>query len=237
MSDDNAWKVRPHQPIQKLEENLWFVVGDLGDNSPLKRTMAVAKRSDGRLVIHNAVALEDDLMKEIEAWGEPAFLLVTNGYHRIDARRFKERYPAIKVFAPAGSRKRIEEKVSVDGSYEDYPADTDVEVMTMEGVNRAEGAMLVHSKSGTTVAVTDAIFNMPHASGFGGFVVKHIFASSGGPRLSRLGRLALVKDKAAFRGQLEKFAEIPDLVRVLVAHHEPIDHEPKDALRKVAASV
>ena len=47
----------------------------------------------------------------------------------------------------------------------------------------------------------------------------------------------LVKDKPAFRAQLEKFAEIPDLVRVLVAHHEPIDHEPKEALRKVAATI
>ncbi|HEX7603389.1 MAG TPA: hypothetical protein VF316_17340, partial [Polyangiaceae bacterium] len=179
----------------------------------------------------------DAAMKEIEAWGEPAFLLVPNGYHRIDARRFKDRYPAIKVLAPAGSRKRIEEKVQVDGSYEDYPADADVEVVNMEGVNHAEGAMLVHSKSGTTVAITDAIFNMPHAPGFGGFLVKHIFASSGGPKLSRLARMALVKDKAAFRAQLEKFAEIPDLVRVLVAHHEPIDHEPKEALRKVAATI
>jgi hypothetical protein len=237
MSDDDAWKVLPHQPIQKLEENLWFVVGSLGGNAPLKRTMVIGKRSDGRLVIHNAVALEDAAMKEIEAWGEPAFLLVPNGYHRIDARRFKDRYPAIKVLAPAGSRKRIEEKVHVDGSYEDYPADADVEVVNMDGVNHAEGAMLVHSKSGTTVAVTDAIFNMPHAPGFGGFLVKYIFASSGGPKLSRLARMALVKDKAAFRGQLEKFAEIPDLVRVLVAHHEPIDHEPKEALRRVAATI
>jgi hypothetical protein len=237
MSDDAAWKVLPHQPIQKLEENLWFVVGSLGGSAPLKRTMVIGKRSDGRLVIHNAVALEDAAMKEIEAWGEPAFLLVPNGYHRIDARRFKDRYPAIKVLAPAGSRKRIEEKVHVDGSYEDYPADADVEVVNMDGVKQAEGAMLVHSKSGTTVAVTDAIFNMPHATGFGGFLVKYIFASSGGPKLSRLARMALVKDKTAFRAQLEKFAEIPDLVRVLVAHHEPIDHEPKEALRRVAATI
>lgn len=234
MSDD---KVLPHQPLEKLEENLWFVVGDLGGSAPMKRTMVVAKRTDGRLVIHNAVVLEDAAMKEIEAWGEPAFLLVPNGFHRMDARRFKDRYPAIKVLAPSGSRKRIEEKVAVDGTYEDYPADPDVEVVNMEGVKRLEGAMLVHSKRGTTVAVTDALFNMPHAPGFSGFFVKHVFASSGGPRVSRLARLALVKDKPAFRAQLEKFADIPDLIRVLVAHHEPIDHEPKEALRSVAATL
>lgn len=237
MSDDDAWKVRPHEPLQKLEENLWFVVGELGGSAPLKRTMVIAKRSDGRLVIHNAVALEDAAMKEIEAWGEPAFLLVPNGYHRIDARRFKDRYPTLKVLAPAGSRKRVEEKVQVDGTYEDYPADSAVEVVNMDGVKQAEGAMLVHSTRGTTLALNDAIFNMPHAPGFGGFVVKYIFASSGGPKVSRLGRMALVKDKAAFRAQLEKFADIPGLIRVLVAHHEPIDHEPKEALRKVAATI
>lgn len=230
------WKVLPHEPLQKLEENLWFVVGETG-SGPLKRTMAVAKRSDGRLVIHNGVALEDELMKELEAQGEMAFLLVPSGYHRIDAARFKARYPKATVLAPAGSRAAVAKVVPVDGVYADFPADPDVELIPFDGLADKEGAMIVRSKSGVTVCVNDAIFNMPHAPGVGGFVLKNVTASSGGPLISRLARWFMIEDKAAFRGQLEKLAAIPKLKRVIVAHHEPIEGDVAATLRRVAATI
>ena len=52
MAKANAdWNVLPHEPFEKLAENLWFVRGSL-PNIPLKRTMVVARHADGRLVIH-----------------------------------------------------------------------------------------------------------------------------------------------------------------------------------------
>ena len=119
------WRVLPHEPLQKLEENLWFVIGNLEGGAPLKRTMAVAKRRDGKLVIHNAVALEDELMKELESHGELAYLLVPNGFHRLDAPRFKARYPSIKVLCPEGARAKVAKVIAVDGTYADFPADPD----------------------------------------------------------------------------------------------------------------
>ena len=49
-------------------------------------------------------------------------------------------------------------------------------------------------------------------------------------------RLFMVKDKAAFRAHLERLAT-PDLVRVIVAHHEPITTAPADELRRIAATL
>ncbi|CAN5290254.1 hypothetical protein BH09MYX1_BH09MYX1_53330 [soil metagenome] len=230
------WRVLPHEPLQKLEENLWFVVGNV-DGAPLKRTMAVARRSDGRLVIHNGVALEDELMKELESHGEMAYLLVPNGFHRIDAARFKARYPKVTVLCPDGARAKVAKVVSVDGTYSDFPKDPDVDLALLDGLAGKEGMMTVRSKSGVSVCVTDAIFNMPHGKGFGGFMMKSVTKSSGGPLVSRLTRMFMIKDSAAYRAQLEKIAEIPRLKRVLVAHHEPIEGDVAATLRAIAATL
>lgn len=51
----------------------------------LKRVMAVAKRADGKLVIHSAIAMTEDRMRELEGLGEPAYLIVPSRAHRLDA--------------------------------------------------------------------------------------------------------------------------------------------------------
>src|SRR5882757_7923482 len=86
------WNVKWHGPIERLAENLWWVQGAI-PNMSLKRTMVIVRLSDGRLVIHNGIALGAEAMEEIERWGRPAFLLVPNGIHRLDAPAYKRRYP------------------------------------------------------------------------------------------------------------------------------------------------
>ena len=232
----SVWNVLPHRAIEKLEANLWRVEGDL-PGMPIKRVMTVAKRSDGRLVIHNAMALEAAAMAELEAFGEPAFLVVPNGWHRMDAPAFKQRYPKITVLCPTGSKKKVAEVVAVDGDYDAYPQDDDVRLEPLGGVADAEGIMTVKSSSGTTLVLNDAIFNMPHAPGFQGFVFKHLTASSGGPKVSRLAKYFMVKDKKAFRSELERLAGTPGLVRAIVSHHETITGDVAGTLRGVAASL
>jgi hypothetical protein len=228
-----TWTVLPHRPIEKLSPNVWRVEGDL-DGMPLKRVMTLARRGDGSVIVHNAIALEDDLMKEIEAWGEPRYLLVPNGYHRLDAKVFKDRYPKMKVYAPRGSRAKVAEVVAVDGAYEDMPEDPRVTLVTIDGTGEREGAMIVKDDGGVTLVVNDAVFNMPHLPGFYGFVLKHLTQSTGGPRVSRIARWFIVKDKRAFAAHLEKLADTPGLSRVVVSHHETIDEDAASALRAVA---
>jgi hypothetical protein len=234
MSDE--WKVLPHRAIEKLSENLWRVEGDL-DNMPLKRVMAIAKREDGSLVVHNAVALEESAMNEIEAWGKVSAILVPNGYHRIDAPRFARRFEGARVYCPEGSREKVEEVVKVDGTYDDFVSDASVSVETLEGTKRGEGVMHIRSKDGVTLIFNDAIFNMPHVPGVQGFVLKHLANSTGGPRVSRIGKMFLVKDKSAFKAHLGKLADTADLKRVIVSHHEMIDAGCGDAIRAAIATV
>jgi hypothetical protein len=135
----SEWKVLPHGPIERLADNLWWVRGSLPKMS-LKRVMTIARLADGRLVIHNAIALEELAMQQIERWGTPAFLVVPSGIHRLDAPAYKRRYPRLRVLAPKGARTKVAQVVPVDGTYEDFPDDPNVRFETLHGMNDLEGA-------------------------------------------------------------------------------------------------
>lgn len=226
-----TWNVLANSPIEKITENLWRVEGPLpGGGPPLRRVMTIAKRTDGKLVIHNGIALDAPSMKEVEAFGEPAFLIVPNGYHRIDAAAYKARYPNMGVYCPKGAREKVEEKVTVSGSIEEIPTDPSVEMLAVDGVADREGAMKVNSSDGSTLVLNDLMFNMPHVGGVGGFVLKHITRSSGGPCISRVAKLLVVKDKAVVANELRRLAEIPNLKRIIVSHHQMVTEDPAGAL-------
>jgi hypothetical protein len=182
--------------------------------------MLVARMGDGRLVIHNAIATDDATRAQIEALGTPAFLIVPSGMHRLDAPAYKKRYPELTVLAPKGSRAKVEEKVRVDGSYEDFPRDDRVRFERIDGVGDVEGAMFVRSDDGVTLVLNDIVFNMDRKRDVLGFLFTTVMGSAPGPRVSRLAKLALVKDKRALRANLERLAATPDLVRLAVAHEK-----------------
>src|SRR5205823_2464698 len=134
----DKWTVLPHRAIEKLEPNLWRVEGDLpGGNGT--RVMTVVKLDDGGLLVHNAIALEEDQMKEIEAFGKPKILVVPNGFHRLDAKVFKERYPTMSVLCPAAAKKKVAKVVPVDGTYDDGLKDANVRLFHLDGAKQHEG--------------------------------------------------------------------------------------------------
>jgi hypothetical protein len=213
------WKVLWHGPFVKLAENLWWVQGAI-PNMSLKRTMVVARLADGRLVIHNAIALGPQEMEELERWGRPAFLLVPNGMHRMDAPAYKKRYPDLRVLCPSGARAKVAEVVDVDGTYNDFPPDDSVRLEMLKGIGDSEGAMIVSSADGQTVVLNDAMFNMDRKRDPLGFLITTLLGSAPGPRVSRLAKLAFVKDKSALRSDFARYADLPGLVRVIVAHEK-----------------
>src|SRR3569623_764868 len=87
-----TWRVLPHGPIEKLSDRVWRVEGDV-PGMPLKRVMTIALCADGGLDIHNAIALNDAGMAQLEQWGPVRVIVVPNGYHRLDAEVFAARFP------------------------------------------------------------------------------------------------------------------------------------------------
>ena len=145
MANTNGeWKVLSHGPIERLAENLWWVQGSLPGMS-LKRVMAIARLRDGRLVIHNGIALQEPAMREIEAFGTPAFLIVPNGAHRLDAAAYKRRYPSLTVLAPRGARAKVAEKVHGRRHLRRLPARRQRALRDLHGMSERKGAMIVRS--------------------------------------------------------------------------------------------
>jgi hypothetical protein len=96
MAAPRPWTVLPHDPWERLTDNVWTVSGAL-PGVALRRRMTAVKLADGRVVIHGAACLEEPAMRELEAWGEPGVLIVPNPFQRLDAHAWKARYPGITV--------------------------------------------------------------------------------------------------------------------------------------------
>src|SRR5262245_38215599 len=113
------WAVLEHGPIDVLAPNLWRVEGVL--NRSNRRVMVLARLKDGRIVMHNAIALDEPSMARIDAWGDVAAILVPNGFHRRDAFIMHARYPKAKVYAPRGAIAAASKATACAGSYADAP--------------------------------------------------------------------------------------------------------------------
>ena len=227
MSNFSEWTVLPHEPIEKLSDNLWRVQGTM-PGGKVRRQMALARLGDGRVIVHNAIALDEPQMKELEAWGEPAVIFVPNGFHRQDAAIWKARYPNAKVVAPIGSRKRVEKAVAVELVSEEAPHDENVRLLPITGMPM-ESLLEVRSGADVSLVFCDAVLNMPKL----GFPMSAFLGPTGKVSSPRAMRWFALEDKRGFAQQLDQLAATPGLRRVLFGHGKPVDDQPAAALRQV----
>ena len=231
------WTVLPHGKLARLDDNLLSVTGDLRmPFGEVQRRMTVVRLRDGRLVIYSAIALDEAEMRALEKFGEPAFLIVPNDIHRMDAKIWKDRYRDLIVVAPAGVRKKVEEVVPVDETMIDF-GDPQVRFVTVPGTDEHEAALVVETWSGTTLVVNDLIWNLDEKPGFGGWLF-HVLGFTGHePRIPTVVELRAIKDKPALRAQLERWARLQSLNRIIVSHGEIVTREPAALLDRLAETL
>ena len=231
------WKVLPHGKLTEVDENILTVVGELHmPLTDLPRRMTVVRLYDGRLVVFSAIALDDDEMQALDNYGRPAFLVVPNDHHRMDAKIWKDRYPAMQVVAPEGSRKKVEQAVPVDTTDPRW-GDTNVQFVTVPGTRGHEAALVVHTPNGTTLVLNDLVGNIRNSHGFGGWFLRMMGFAGDEPHIPKPVKLAMVDDKEALRVQLLQWSELESLKRILVSHGSPIEGRPGEVLRELAASL
>jgi hypothetical protein len=228
------WTVLPHGKLTRLDDNLLSVTGDL--HMPLgdyPRRMTVVRLYDSRLAIYSAIALEEDEMRALEDFGAPAYLIVPGDLHRMDAKIWKDRYPSMMVLAPAGIRERVEKVVPVDQTTADF-GDPGVLFVTVPGTEAHEAALVVQTSSGTTLIVNDLIWNLDDRPGFGGWVLGALGFTGSEPRIPPIVELKAVKDKNALRMQLEEWASMVSLNRIIVSHGKIVTRDPSGVLLHLA---
>ncbi len=230
------WTVLPHGTLTRVEENILSVTGTL--HMPLgevNRRMTVVRLRGGELIIHSAIALDEAEMRTLEAFGTPTYLIVPNNRHRMDARIWKDRYPHLRVIAPAGAREKVEEIVPVDFTEITF-GDPNVELFTVPGTKQNDVALLVQTPSGHTLILNEVIFNLPDEPGLHGFLFK-LLGVSGEPKVTKVVRLVDLDDEKALHDQLERWAKVPRLNRIIVSHGDIIEKDAPEILHKIAATL
>jgi hypothetical protein len=231
------WKVMPHGKLTQVDENILTVVGELHmPLTDLPRRMTVVRLNDGRLVVFSAIALDEDEMQALEDYGRPSFLVVPNDHHRLDAKIWKDRYPAMQVVAPEGSREKVEDAVHVDTTNPTLD-DPNVQFVTVPGTRGHEAALIVRTVNGTTLVLNDIVGNIRNPSGFGGWFLKKMGFAGDEPHIPKPVKLTMVDDKEALRAQLLAWSQLESLKRILVSHGSPIEDDPGQVLRELAGSL
>jgi hypothetical protein len=231
------WTVLEHEALNPVDQDILSAVGKIhmpvGD---LPRRMTVVRLRDGRLVIYSALALDEYEMASLENFGRPAFLVVPNDHHRLDAKPWKDRYPDIQVVTPEGARAQVEKAVHVDATSADFN-DPDVKLVVVPGTSAHEAALEVSRPSGTTLVLNDIVSNIRTPPGFGGWLLALMGFAGDEPHVPLPVKFAIVDDRRALAAQMRRWAELPMLKRVLVSHGAAIEKDPRGALRALADSL
>lgn len=224
-----SWTVLPHDPIEKHSDGLWSVSGKMPGGN--QRRMSVARRSDGGLVIHNPIALAEAEMKELEAFGTPAYLVVPNAFHRQDSLIYKQRYPKLSVLCPQAARKKVSQIVDVAGNLDEMPKDEAVEIFHLRGMKEREGAIRVRQGGQTGLIFNDTLLNVPAEGGLKGYFL----APTGRLGVPRFTRWFLMKSGQELKEHLQELVSSPGLSHVVPGHGTVIASSAKDALGEALA--
>jgi hypothetical protein len=231
------WTVLPHSKLARVEDNLLTVTGNLPmPMGEFPRRMTVVRLRDGRLIIFSAIALDAPEMEALEGWGTPRYLIVPSDIHRKDARIWKDRYPGLFVVSPAGARDKTAEVVAVDATSVDFD-DPSVSFVTVPGTDQHESALVIDSGGRTTLVVNDLIWNVDDRPGFGGWLFRMAGFTGSEPKIPMFVALKSIKDKPALKAQLEQWAALPGLSRIIVSHGDIITKTPPQVLRALAESL
>jgi hypothetical protein len=109
-----------------------------------------------------------------------------------------------------------------------------VRFVTVPGTGAGEAALIVDTESGTTLVINDLIFDLRNRPGFTGWLFKKLGMTGDVPHMPPLIAKRQVKNKEALSMQLERWADLPRLQRIVISHGEIIVNDAAEVLRRVA---
>jgi hypothetical protein len=228
-----TWTVLPHSPIESIDDDILSVEGPLGK---FPRRMTLVRLTGDRLIIHSGIALDEVEMAQIERFGKPTFYIAPSALHRMDVKPWKQRYPELTIICPPAARSKVEEQVNVDTVDPDF-GDPAVRYLPVAGTAQREGAVIVNGVHGTTLVLNDIFFNVRKQPGIVGLIFGLLGVTGEQPKAAKLILRKIADDKIALRAQLEQWANMDGLKRIILSHGDIIEKNPRETLRRIAASL
>lgn len=225
-------EVFPHSPLEALAPDLWVVRGE-HPSAQLPRNMVVYRRGDS-LLLHSVVALDEPAMRQLEALGRPAIMVIPNWDHWAHIAAFKRRYPQLTVVCPEASRSRVEQRLSVDATCESYFPRHGMQFHVPPGMDPVEGVLELPLRDGRVALVmNDLITNVPHQRGLWGLVLR-LTGSTGRPRVIPIVRRRLKINRRILRDYLELLARRRDVAVITTSHGQSLTADISAVVAEVA---
>jgi hypothetical protein len=207
------------------ERKLWF------GGVRLRSRMTVIRLADGRLWVHSASEPTPELCAELDRLGQVSWLVVPNRWHHIHAAAMKARYPDAQVIGPASAKLR-NKSVALDVAIDDERLPSlvpELSPVALRGVPFLDETLFYHAKTRTLIGADLMMCGCPAdhwtwrwASRVCGQYQRY----KANPDVrwhTRAGPIV--------RQSLEEIAKLP-LLRILVAHSDPIEDRPVEQLEE-----
>lgn len=219
----------PHGPLVKLAEDLHCVRGEI-KLAPLGRRMVVVGGRGG-LFVHNAIMLDEPTFAKLDALGPVRAIFVPNRFHDMDGGRMKERYPDASLYCMPQALDALKKKLAAVQPLDEGALPEGTTITAIPGLKGGECVMEVSRGGKVTQVYADTFFNITNARGVQGFIVS-LMGSSGGFKMTRIGRMFMLDDKKAFLAWLDAQIARTDLERIVVAHGDDVEGSATEALAR-----
>ncbi len=162
----------------------------------------------------------------MDAIGDVRYIVAPNSLHHLFLAQWKRVYPAARLYAPSGLRKRRAD-IGFDADLDDVPCPEwagEIDQVLMRGNLITTEVVFFHMKSGT-VLFTDLLQQLPSSlfSGWRAIVAKLDLMTGPEPSVPRKFRVAFTNRRAA-RAALTRIFAWP-AEKVLMAHGTPVKQD------------
>lgn len=221
--------IYPYEAPRQFASDLWQIRGSLSI-PVLPRYMTVYRLPDGKLLLYSVIAMHDEGMRALEAMGTPAIMVMPHDRHQMDAPFYKQRYPDLRVLAPAPSSARR------------VPVDADLDALTalricaypLPGATYHEVILELPIDGGVALCTCELLGNGFSTRGFLGLLMKLLGPPGGGFGVNRAVRWREVDDRNKVRRWLRGLAERTDIKMILLGHGAAVTANIPAALRRAA---
>lgn len=214
----------------EIAPNLWVIrhpLSVLGTNHG--RTTTVMRLTSGKLVVHSMAPFTPQDLAEIQAAGEPAWLVEAMLLHDTYAAKGKEHFPTLPFLGPPGFSEVVKFPVlpllPPPGEWTG-----EIEVLRVQGAPKLEEHAFLQIATRTLI-VADLVFNFSEEeTGWDRFFHRHVAGLKRYPGMSRIFKWC-VSDREAFRQSIGEILEL-DFDRIIPGHGEIIETGGKEELRR-----